>query len=121
MMAEGTVMLLVRTILIGALLCLAGSAQGRMYLNPTDHGCADDMNTDDCFGPTVTAASGPTILACQALSTAGQQCRTCKDKRSATGVDLGYKYCGYVKFNAYCKCNAENTSECAGEGSCAYY
>ncbi|HYH06440.1 MAG TPA: hypothetical protein VEK11_05190 [Thermoanaerobaculia bacterium] len=114
--------LLLRAILAGVFLCLAASADANiMFKDTTDHGCADDMSTDDCFGPTTTGSSGPIILTCRAFGSAGQYCRACRERYFDNGQYAGYKVCAYVKESAYCKCQYPGTDSCHNEGSCTYY
>ena len=115
-------MSLPRALLIATLLCLAASADaGIMYKDAPDNGCAEEMDTEDCFGPTATAASGPTILTCQAIGSAGQHCRSCKEVYLSNGMYAGYKICAYVKRTAHCRCLYPGSDSCSNEGSCTYY
>jgi hypothetical protein len=82
-----------------------------------DHGCADGMNTDDCFNdPTQTASSGGDFIACTAKGGPSKQGCYHLSVIKVQGVD---RYsCGKHETHGACSCNA---SARTAKGICTYY
>jgi hypothetical protein len=94
-----------------------------LTLQTYDSGCVSDFSTAGCFrynNPTNIASNDPTVTACIAKRTNGQQCRTCAAVFTDDGTYVGYAVCGEVDDDAACKCNNARTSKCSNQGSCDY-
>lgn len=92
-------------------------------LETYDSGCVVDGSTAGCFyynSPTGTASNGPTVTACVAKRTNGQQCRTCAAVFTDDGTYVGYAVCGEIDDDAACTCNNARTSKCSNQGACDY-
>jgi len=92
-------------------------------LDTYDSGCVDDFSTEGCFSynaPTTTASNGPTVTACVAKRTNGQECRTCAAVFTDDGTYVGYSVCGEIDDDAACTCNNPKTSKCSNQGACDY-
>lgn len=81
----------------------------------TDHGCAADMNTADCFGDPTTIYGGD-FFQCSAKGSLNQGCWWIGEVPDANGVMR--KRCVKIAFEGGCSCDSVKLTT---KGLCVYY